>query len=83
MTTGVWILAILLILVLALYRLPAEKRVAILRVFGSSVRPLARAFQRAESASAHHAEQGGTLIERNQDLIAKRVSLIAPSGDAK
>lgn len=68
---------------LVLSRLPKQKRAAVLRVLGSSIRPLARAFQRTGSAKAHHADQGGTLIERNQDLIGNRLGLLAPSGDPK
>jgi Restriction endonuclease len=68
---------IVLILVLVLSRLPKQKR---LKVLESSGRLLSRAFHRT---STHHAAQGRALIERNQDLIAKWVGLITPSGDPR
>jgi hypothetical protein len=85
MTIGVWLRAILLILfwvlVLVLSRLPAAKRAAILPVFGSAVRQLIRRFRKAESARTDDAPESRDLIERNQDLIAKRLFEIGPSSD--
>jgi hypothetical protein len=83
MTGGAWLVAILLLLVFVLSRIPAEKRAAILRAFASSIRPLSRIFRRAGSVSSDRATQCRALIDRNQDLIAKRIGLITPSGDPK